>query len=150
MFGISWLDILSHAGHSGHCVGHCGHCVGHCGHCVGAFIDSVAAVANADVVFAVVASPAVIVSVVVLREGEVLSAIVSINGLFVFSSHVAIDGHGGQDDRVGDDDVVAPCGYSGDFEAICPIVASGLRLSGLPIMLHVFNASVVFTYKIIP
>ena len=145
MFGISWLDISSHAGHCGHCVGHCGHCVGHCGHCVGAFIDSVAAVANADVVFAVVASPAVIVSVVVLREGEVLSAIVSIHGLFVFSSHVAIDGHGGQDDRVGDDDVVAPCGYSGDFEAICPIVASGLRLSGLPIMLHVFNASVVFT-----
>ena len=148
MFGISWLDILSHAGHSGHCVGHCGHCVGHCGLCVGAFIDSVAAVANADVadvVFAVVASPAVIVSVVVLREGEVLSAIVSINGLFVFSSHVAIDGHGGQDDRVGDDEVVAPCGYSGDFEAICSIVASGLRLSGLPIMLHVFNASVVFT-----
>ena len=138
MFGISWLDISSHAGH-------CGHCVGHCGHCVGAFIDSVAAVANADVVFAVVASPAVIVSVVVLREGEVLSAIVSIHGLFVFSSHIAIDGHGGQDDRVGDDDVVAPCGYSGDFEAICPIVASGLRLSGLPIMLHVFNASVVFT-----
>ena len=145
MFGISWLDILSHAGHSGHCVGHCGHCVGHCGHCVGAFIDSVAAVANADVVFAVVASPAVIVSVVVLREGEVLSAIVSIHGLFVFSSHIAIDGHGGQDDRVGDDEVVAPCGYSGDFEAICSIVASGLRLSGLPIMLHVFNASVVFT-----
>ena len=145
MFGISWLDILSHAGHSGHCVGHCGHCVGHCGLCVGAFIDSVAAVANADVVFAVVASPAVIVSVVVLREGEVLSAIVSIHGLFVFSSHIAIDGHGGQDDRVGDDDVVAPCGYSGDFEAMCPIVASGLRLSGLPIMLHVFNASVVFT-----
>ena len=138
MFGISWLDISSHAGH-------CGHCVGHCGHCVGAFIDSVAAVANADVVFAVVASPAVIVSVVVLREGEVLSAIVSIHGLFVFSSHIAIDGHGGQDDRVGDDDVVAPCGYSGDFEAICSIVASGLRLSGLPIMLHVFNASVVFT-----
>ena len=128
MFGISWLDILSHAGHSGHCVGHCGHCVGHCGLCVGAFIDSVAAVANADVadvVFAVVASPAVIVSVVVLREGEVLSAIVSIHGLFVFSSHIAIDGHGEQDDRVGDDDVVAPCGYSGDFEAICPIVASG-------------------------
>ena len=148
MFGISWLDISSHAGHCGHCVGHCGNCVGHCGHCVGAFIDSVAAVANADVadvVFAVVASPAVIVSVVVLREGEVLSAIVSIHGLFVFSSHIAIDGHGGQDDRVGDDDVVAPCGYSGDFEAICPIVASGLRLSGLPIMLHVFNASVVFT-----
>ena len=145
MFGISWLDISSHAGHCGHCVGHCGHCVGHCGHCVGAFIDSVAAVANADVVFAVVASPAVIVSVVVLREGEVLSAIVSIHGLFVFSSHIAIDGHGGQDDRVGDDDVVAPCGYSGDFEAICSIVASGLRLSGLPIMLHVFNASVVFT-----
>ena len=145
MFGISWLDISSHAGHCGHCVGHCGHCVGHCGHCVGAFIDSVAAVANADVVFAVVASPAVIVSVVVLREGEVLSAIVSIHGLFVFSSHIAIDRHGGQDDRVGDDDVVAPCGYSGDFEAICSIVASGLRLSGLPIMLHVFNASVVFT-----
>ena len=69
----------------------------------------------------------------------------TINGLFVFSSHVAIDGHGGQDDRVGDDEVVAPCGYSGDFEAICSIVASGLRLSGLPIMLHVFNASVVFT-----
>ena len=140
MFGISWLDISSHAGH-------CGHCVGHCGHCVGAFIDSVAAVANADVadvVFAVVASPAVIVSVVVLREG-VLSAIVSLHGLFVFSSHIAIDGHGGQDDRVGDDEVVAPCGYSGDFEAICSIVASGLRLSGLPIMLHVFNASVVFT-----
>ena len=140
MFGISWLDISSHAGH-------CGHCVGHCGHCVGAFIDSVAAVANADVadvVFADVASPAVIVSVVVLREG-VLSAIVSLHGLFVFSSHIAIDGHGGQDDRVGDDEVVAPCGYSGDFEAICSIVASGLRLSGLPIMLHVFNASVVFT-----
>ena len=131
MFGISWLDISSHAGH-------CGHCVGHCGHCVGAFIDSVAAVANADVA-------GVVFSVVVLREGEVLSAIVSIHGLFVFSSHIAIDGHGGQDDRVGDDDVVAPCGYSGDFEAICPIVASGLRLSGLPIMLHVFNASVVFT-----